>query len=177
MTETLPCGGGGGRPWEKLSFSVTPLRWQRRLQIEKTAKKSSEGEVGFFVGSSDLLLQEKKQQHSRWTVSSEQPVGTCIQQRAFSNVRARQGRRITSKHVGILLREIIIHVISPPTVMCIRPPKRMSHSLGWLLSLPSCSAQLFLPCFIDGMTDQGNRLSYILINPSPDTRLELHDVV
>uniref|UniRef100_A0A674D0U6 Potassium channel subfamily T member 2-like n=1 Tax=Salmo trutta TaxID=8032 RepID=A0A674D0U6_SALTR len=29
----------------------------------------------------------------------------------------------------------------------------------------------------DGMTDQGNRLSYILINPSPDTRLELHDVV
>uniref|UniRef100_A0A667XUI5 Potassium sodium-activated channel subfamily T member 2b n=1 Tax=Myripristis murdjan TaxID=586833 RepID=A0A667XUI5_9TELE len=28
----------------------------------------------------------------------------------------------------------------------------------------------------DGMTDQGNRLSYILINPSPDTRLELHDV-
>uniref|UniRef100_A0A8C1R4Z0 RCK N-terminal domain-containing protein n=1 Tax=Cyprinus carpio TaxID=7962 RepID=A0A8C1R4Z0_CYPCA len=28
-----------------------------------------------------------------------------------------------------------------------------------------------------GMTDQGNRLSYILINPSPDTRLELHDVV
>lgn len=27
------------------------------------------------------------------------------------------------------------------------------------------------------MTDQGNRLSYILINPSPDTRLELHDVV
>ncbi|XP_031690724.1 potassium channel subfamily T member 2 [Oncorhynchus kisutch] len=29
----------------------------------------------------------------------------------------------------------------------------------------------------NGMTDQGNRLSYILINPSPDTRLELHDVV
>uniref|UniRef100_A0A8C5BD85 Potassium sodium-activated channel subfamily T member 2b n=1 Tax=Gadus morhua TaxID=8049 RepID=A0A8C5BD85_GADMO len=29
----------------------------------------------------------------------------------------------------------------------------------------------------DGMTDQGNRLSYILINPSPDARLELHDVV
>lgn len=29
----------------------------------------------------------------------------------------------------------------------------------------------------DGMTDQGNRLSYILINPSPDTRLELHDIV
>lgn len=34
----------------------------------------------------------------------------------------------------------------------------------------------FLPV-PDGMTDQGNRLSYILINPSPDTRLELHDVV
>uniref|UniRef100_A0A3Q1EEY9 Potassium channel subfamily T member 2-like n=1 Tax=Acanthochromis polyacanthus TaxID=80966 RepID=A0A3Q1EEY9_9TELE len=34
----------------------------------------------------------------------------------------------------------------------------------------------FLPVS-DGMTDQGNRLSYILINPSPDTRLELHDVV
>lgn len=34
----------------------------------------------------------------------------------------------------------------------------------------------FLP-LSDGMTDQGNRLSYILINPSPDTRLELHDVV
>lgn len=30
---------------------------------------------------------------------------------------------------------------------------------------------------LDGMTDQGNRLSYILINPSPDTRLELHDIV
>ncbi|KAG9337848.1 hypothetical protein JZ751_027499 [Albula glossodonta] len=29
----------------------------------------------------------------------------------------------------------------------------------------------------DGVTDQGNTLSYILINPSPDTRLELHDVV
>lgn len=29
----------------------------------------------------------------------------------------------------------------------------------------------------DGMADQENRLSYILINPSPDTRLELHDVV
>uniref|UniRef100_A0AAX7SPJ2 RCK N-terminal domain-containing protein n=1 Tax=Astatotilapia calliptera TaxID=8154 RepID=A0AAX7SPJ2_ASTCA len=29
----------------------------------------------------------------------------------------------------------------------------------------------------NGMTDQGNRLSYILINPPPDTRLELHDVV
>uniref|UniRef100_A0A8C5ETF8 Potassium channel subfamily T member 2-like n=1 Tax=Gouania willdenowi TaxID=441366 RepID=A0A8C5ETF8_GOUWI len=29
----------------------------------------------------------------------------------------------------------------------------------------------------NGMTDQGNRLSYILINPSPDARLELHDIV
>ncbi|XP_067333293.1 potassium channel subfamily T member 2 isoform X2 [Channa argus] len=33
------------------------------------------------------------------------------------------------------------------------------------------------PAEFNGMTDQGNRLSYILINPSPDTRLELHDVV
>uniref|UniRef100_A0A8C1YZT7 RCK N-terminal domain-containing protein n=1 Tax=Cyprinus carpio TaxID=7962 RepID=A0A8C1YZT7_CYPCA len=33
------------------------------------------------------------------------------------------------------------------------------------------------PSGFNGMTDQGNRLSYILINPSPDTRLELHDVV
>uniref|UniRef100_A0A3Q3GEW5 Potassium channel subfamily T member 2-like n=1 Tax=Labrus bergylta TaxID=56723 RepID=A0A3Q3GEW5_9LABR len=33
------------------------------------------------------------------------------------------------------------------------------------------------PTGFNGMTDQGNRLSYILINPSPDTRLELHDVV
>ena len=33
------------------------------------------------------------------------------------------------------------------------------------------------PLYSDGMTDQGNRLSYILINPSPDARLELHDVV
>uniref|UniRef100_A0A672ZDB4 RCK N-terminal domain-containing protein n=1 Tax=Sphaeramia orbicularis TaxID=375764 RepID=A0A672ZDB4_9TELE len=32
------------------------------------------------------------------------------------------------------------------------------------------------PTGFNGMTDQGNRLSYILINPSPDTRLELHDV-
>uniref|UniRef100_A0AAR2JN85 Potassium sodium-activated channel subfamily T member 2b n=1 Tax=Pygocentrus nattereri TaxID=42514 RepID=A0AAR2JN85_PYGNA len=31
------------------------------------------------------------------------------------------------------------------------------------------------PSGFNGMTDQGNRLSYILINPSPDTRLELHD--
>uniref|UniRef100_A0A8C6PDK6 Potassium sodium-activated channel subfamily T member 2b n=1 Tax=Nothobranchius furzeri TaxID=105023 RepID=A0A8C6PDK6_NOTFU len=33
------------------------------------------------------------------------------------------------------------------------------------------------PTGFNGMTDQGNRLSYILINPSPDTRLELQDVV
>ncbi|CAL8273749.1 unnamed protein product [Lota lota] len=33
------------------------------------------------------------------------------------------------------------------------------------------------PTGFNGMTDQGNRLSYILINPSPDARLELHDVV
>ncbi|XP_062386989.1 LOW QUALITY PROTEIN: potassium channel subfamily T member 2 [Sardina pilchardus] len=33
------------------------------------------------------------------------------------------------------------------------------------------------PSGFNGMTDQCNRLSYILINPSPDTRLELHDVV
>ncbi|XP_046895118.1 potassium channel subfamily T member 2 [Hypomesus transpacificus] len=33
------------------------------------------------------------------------------------------------------------------------------------------------PSGFNGMSDQGNRLSYILINPSPDTRLELHDVV
>ncbi|KAF0032806.1 hypothetical protein F2P81_015096 [Scophthalmus maximus] len=33
------------------------------------------------------------------------------------------------------------------------------------------------PTGFNGLTDQGNRLSYILINPSPDTRLELHDVV
>ncbi|XP_052408677.1 potassium channel subfamily T member 2 [Carassius gibelio] len=33
------------------------------------------------------------------------------------------------------------------------------------------------PSGFNGMTDQGNRLSYILINPSPDTHLELHDVV
>uniref|UniRef100_H2UA63 Potassium sodium-activated channel subfamily T member 2b n=1 Tax=Takifugu rubripes TaxID=31033 RepID=H2UA63_TAKRU len=33
------------------------------------------------------------------------------------------------------------------------------------------------PTGFNGMTDQGNRLSYILINPSPDTRLELHDIV
>uniref|UniRef100_A0A3B3VWP3 Potassium channel subfamily T member 2-like n=1 Tax=Poecilia latipinna TaxID=48699 RepID=A0A3B3VWP3_9TELE len=33
------------------------------------------------------------------------------------------------------------------------------------------------PTGFNGMTDQGNRLSYILINPSPDTRLDLHDVV
>ncbi|XP_056088586.1 potassium channel subfamily T member 2 isoform X4 [Rhinichthys klamathensis goyatoka] len=33
------------------------------------------------------------------------------------------------------------------------------------------------PSGFNGMTDPGNRLSYILINPSPDTRLELHDVV
>ncbi|XP_028268815.1 potassium channel subfamily T member 2 isoform X2 [Parambassis ranga] len=33
------------------------------------------------------------------------------------------------------------------------------------------------PTGFNGMADQENRLSYILINPSPDTRLELHDVV
>ncbi|KAJ8373206.1 hypothetical protein AAFF_G00270390 [Aldrovandia affinis] len=33
------------------------------------------------------------------------------------------------------------------------------------------------PSAYNGVTDQGNTLSYILINPSPDTRLELHDVV
>lgn len=43
------------------------------------------------------------------------------------------------------------------------------------ISFPA-SVIFFLPV-PDGMTDQGNRLSYILINPSPDTRLELHDVV
>uniref|UniRef100_A0A672ICI1 RCK N-terminal domain-containing protein n=1 Tax=Salarias fasciatus TaxID=181472 RepID=A0A672ICI1_SALFA len=41
--------------------------------------------------------------------------------------------------------------------------------------LPASRASLLPPS--DGMTDQGNRLSYILINPSPDARLELHDVV
>uniref|UniRef100_A0A8C1QX52 RCK N-terminal domain-containing protein n=1 Tax=Cyprinus carpio TaxID=7962 RepID=A0A8C1QX52_CYPCA len=52
---------------------------------------------------------------------------------------------------------------------------RMKH-LG--LS-PSGFSEFFCPALLmsDGMTDQGNRLSYILINPSPDTRLELHDVV
>uniref|UniRef100_A0AAY4C369 RCK N-terminal domain-containing protein n=1 Tax=Denticeps clupeoides TaxID=299321 RepID=A0AAY4C369_9TELE len=32
-------------------------------------------------------------------------------------------------------------------------------------------------CSVKFLFHQGNRLSYILINPSPDTRLELHDVV
>ncbi|XP_035252902.1 potassium channel subfamily T member 2 isoform X1 [Anguilla anguilla] len=40
----------------------------------------------------------------------------------------------------------------------------------------SPSAYIVVPVS-DGVTDQGNTLSYILINPSPDTRLELHDVV
>ncbi|MGH0173214.1 UNVERIFIED_CONTAM: hypothetical protein FKN15_065158 [Acipenser sinensis] len=33
------------------------------------------------------------------------------------------------------------------------------------------------PSGYNEMTDHGNTLSYILINPSPDTQLELHDVV
>ncbi|XP_029109824.1 potassium channel subfamily T member 2 isoform X2 [Scleropages formosus] len=33
------------------------------------------------------------------------------------------------------------------------------------------------PSGYNGMTDQANTLSYILINPFPDTRLELHDIV
>uniref|UniRef100_A0AAY5EPB1 RCK N-terminal domain-containing protein n=1 Tax=Electrophorus electricus TaxID=8005 RepID=A0AAY5EPB1_ELEEL len=49
---------------------------------------------------------------------------------------------------------------------------RMKH-LG--LS-PSGFSECVCVC-VYGMTDQGNRLSYILINPSPDTRLELHDIV
>uniref|UniRef100_A0A672ZC71 RCK N-terminal domain-containing protein n=1 Tax=Sphaeramia orbicularis TaxID=375764 RepID=A0A672ZC71_9TELE len=43
-------------------------------------------------------------------------------------------------------------------------------------SNPAVRMQLSLLYILYGMTDQGNRLSYILINPSPDTRLELHDV-
>ncbi|XP_056088580.1 potassium channel subfamily T member 2 isoform X3 [Rhinichthys klamathensis goyatoka] len=51
---------------------------------------------------------------------------------------------------------------------------RMKH-LGLSPSgFKSESERALLP---NGMTDPGNRLSYILINPSPDTRLELHDVV
>uniref|UniRef100_A0A8C1DDR1 Potassium sodium-activated channel subfamily T member 2b n=1 Tax=Cyprinus carpio carpio TaxID=630221 RepID=A0A8C1DDR1_CYPCA len=55
---------------------------------------------------------------------------------------------------------------------------RMKH-LGLSPSGFSECAHLSSPSLLmsDGMTDQGNRLSYILINPSPDTRLELHDVV
>uniref|UniRef100_A0A8C9ZUT2 Potassium sodium-activated channel subfamily T member 2b n=1 Tax=Sander lucioperca TaxID=283035 RepID=A0A8C9ZUT2_SANLU len=53
---------------------------------------------------------------------------------------------------------------------------RMKH-LG--LSSTGFSKSVYSLCIkvLYGMTDQGNRLSYILINPSPDTRLELHDVV
>uniref|UniRef100_A0A671YXN7 Potassium sodium-activated channel subfamily T member 2b n=1 Tax=Sparus aurata TaxID=8175 RepID=A0A671YXN7_SPAAU len=51
---------------------------------------------------------------------------------------------------------------------------RMKH-LG--LSPTGFSKNLVIQDNFNGMTDQGNRLSYILINPSPDTRLELHDVV
>lgn len=56
------------------------------------------------------------------------------------------------------------------------------EQLNWY-HLSSCDMSCLFPvlwCVLpvsDGMTDQGNRLSYILINPSPDTRLELHDVV
>uniref|UniRef100_A0A7N8YJA1 Potassium channel subfamily T member 2-like n=1 Tax=Mastacembelus armatus TaxID=205130 RepID=A0A7N8YJA1_9TELE len=49
---------------------------------------------------------------------------------------------------------------------------RMKH-----LGLSPTGFTLTKSVHLDGMTDQGNRLSYILINPSPDTRLELHDVV
>uniref|UniRef100_A0A3P8S9A7 Potassium sodium-activated channel subfamily T member 2b n=1 Tax=Amphiprion percula TaxID=161767 RepID=A0A3P8S9A7_AMPPE len=51
---------------------------------------------------------------------------------------------------------------------------RMKH-LG--LSPTGFSKSIATEEVVNGMTDQGNRLSYILINPSPDTRLELHDVV
>lgn len=33
------------------------------------------------------------------------------------------------------------------------------------------------PCLADEMNDHQNTLSYVLINPPPDTRLELNDIV
>uniref|UniRef100_A0A669BR01 Potassium channel subfamily T member 2 n=1 Tax=Oreochromis niloticus TaxID=8128 RepID=A0A669BR01_ORENI len=75
-------------------------------------------------------------------------------------------RRSERQELNALVRTRMKHLGLSPTRPAVYP---VPTSFPALLTS-------FLPVS-DGMTDQGNRLSYILINPPPDTRLELHDVV
>lgn len=55
------------------------------------------------------------------------------------------------------------------------PPGCLSGCpLGRLLGHPSPA---LFPPLADEMNDHQNTLSYVLINPPPDTRLELNDIV
>lgn len=176
----------------KVELFITPLWWQRKLntlQIKKTYSKielintsmHAQTVLGFFVGSKrKLSLKEKKIQYSRLPVSPEKPGNTV--KRAFNHVHAWQRHRITSKpfykHVRILLQKIIKNVIFFWNLHVYLPSQADVTQSG-MYPLSVLFPVLLSSSFpvLDGMTDQGNRLSYILINPSPDTRLELHDVV
>ncbi|MEQ2162810.1 hypothetical protein GOODEAATRI_023752 [Goodea atripinnis] len=87
----------------------------------------------------------------------------------ISQQRLNLFRRSERQELNSLVRTRMKHLGLSPTGFT--PPV-----LYPVLSLFPASLTSFPPVS-DGMTDQGNRLSYILINPSPDTRLDLHDVV
>uniref|UniRef100_A0A8C6TRW3 RCK N-terminal domain-containing protein n=1 Tax=Neogobius melanostomus TaxID=47308 RepID=A0A8C6TRW3_9GOBI len=87
----------------------------------------------------------------------------------ISQQRLNLFRRSERQELNALVRTRMKHLGLSPTGFS----KRTIFVIFFVSQTVVCKLLLM----VDGMTDQGNRLSYILINPSPDTRLELHDIV
>lgn len=99
------------------------------------------------MGSSDLSPEEKKQQYSRLTVSPQQPVNTA--KRAFNNARAWQRRGIPSNRGYFVAGDNDSCHFSSFRHVYLPSRADVPQSGVWPLFpfLPSCSDQLFLPCF------------------------------
>ncbi|CAM4407498.1 unnamed protein product [Leuciscus chuanchicus] len=99
--------------------------------------------------------------------SGAKGVGSAAER--ISQQRLSLFRRSERQELNALVRTRMKHLGLSPSGFT------KKYNIAYLLSFSeSESERALLP---NGMTDPGNRLSYILINPSPDTRLELHDVV
>lgn len=164
------------------------MQWARRL-----SRKGGRGSSGAKGGPGSAAERISQQRLTLFRRSERQELNALVQTRM--------------KHLGLSptgFSKSISYNSSTPVICCLLLSMN-SACVHFYLNLSSClvthctvasilcmdvaqhavypvpvlfpaSLTSFLPVS-DGMTDQGNRLSYILINPSPDTRLELHDVV
>lgn len=85
---------------------------------------------------------------------------------------------------GEVTREVAETFLVPSWWQGHCPPGEGTHLPGWDLSPCLLGCLWGCPCLTspapalaDEMNDHQNTLSYVLINPPPDTRLELNDIV